>query len=62
MKKIIFKIFLRWKLVVSNKLAEICTQFSSIAFSYGFNLDEVVQELMKLKRKTKSKRLIRTVV
>ena len=32
-----------------DKLAEICTQFSSIAFSYGFNLDEVVQELMKLK-------------
>ena len=32
-----------------DKLTEICTQFSSIAFSYGFNLDEVVQELMKLK-------------
>jgi len=32
-----------------DKLAEICTQFSSIAFSYGFNIDEVVQELMKLK-------------
>jgi len=32
-----------------DKLTEICTQFSSIAFSYGFNLDEVVQELLKLK-------------
>ena len=32
-----------------DKLTEICTQFSSIALSYGFNLDEVVQELMKFK-------------
>jgi len=32
-----------------DKLTEICTQFSSIAFSYGFNLDEFVQELMKFK-------------
>ena len=32
-----------------DKLKEICTQFSSIAFSYGFNLDEVVQELTKIK-------------
>ena len=32
-----------------DKLTEICTQFSSVAFSYGFNLDEVVQELMTIK-------------
>jgi GntR family transcriptional regulator len=32
-----------------DKLKEICTQFSSIAFSYGFNIDEVVQELKKIK-------------
>jgi GntR family transcriptional regulator len=31
-----------------SKLKEICTQFSSVAFSYGFNLDEVVQELKKI--------------
>lgn len=28
-----------------DKLKEICTQFSSVAFSYGFSLDEVIQEL-----------------
>jgi len=32
----------------TDKLKEICTQFSSIAFSYGFNMDEVVQELKKI--------------
>ena len=32
-----------------DKLTEICTQFSSIAFSYGFNLDEVIRELKKIK-------------
>jgi len=32
-----------------DKLTEICTQFSSIALSYGYSLDEVVQELMKIK-------------
>ena len=32
-----------------DKLTEICTQFSSVAYSYGFNLDEVAQELLKLK-------------
>jgi len=32
-----------------DKLTEICTQFSSIAFSYGFNLDEIVQELKHIK-------------
>lgn len=28
-----------------DKLTEICTQFSSIALSYGFSLDEVIKEL-----------------
>jgi len=28
-----------------DKLKEICIQFSSAAFSYGFSLDEVIQEL-----------------
>ena len=31
-----------------DKLKEICTQFSSVAFSYGFSLDEVVHELKKI--------------
>ena len=28
-----------------DKLKEICTQFSSVALSYGYSLDEVVKEL-----------------
>lgn len=32
-----------------DKLKDICVQFSSAAFSYGFSLDEVVQELKKIK-------------
>ncbi len=31
-----------------DKLKEICTQFSSVAFSYGFNLDEVMRELKNI--------------
>ena len=31
-----------------DKLKEICTQFSSVAFSYGFSLDDVVFELKKI--------------
>ena len=31
-----------------DKLQEICTQFSSAAFSYGFKLDEVIQELKSI--------------
>ena len=31
-----------------DKLKEICTQFSSIALSYGFSLDEVMQELKNI--------------
>lgn len=31
-----------------DKLTEICTQFSSIALSYGFNLDEVIKELKNI--------------
>lgn len=30
-----------------DKLKEICTQFSSIAYSYGFTLDEIMKELKK---------------
>jgi GntR family transcriptional regulator len=33
----------------NDKLTEICTQFSSVAYSYGFNLEEVMQELIKIK-------------
>jgi GntR family transcriptional regulator len=32
-----------------DKLTEICTQFSSVAFSYGFSLDEIMQELKNIK-------------
>jgi len=32
-----------------DKLKEICIQFSSVAFSYGFSLDEVMRELKKIK-------------
>ena len=32
-----------------DKLLEICKQFSSIAISFGFTLDEVRRELMKIK-------------
>ena len=28
-----------------DKLKEICIQFSSVAFSYGFSLDEIMKEL-----------------
>lgn len=31
-----------------DKLKEICIQFSSAVYSYGFSLDEVVQELKKI--------------
>lgn len=33
-----------WK----DKLKEICNQFSSVAFSYGFSLDQVIQELKNI--------------
>jgi GntR family transcriptional regulator len=32
-----------------DKLKEICTQFSSVALSYGFHLDEITQELKNTK-------------
>lgn len=32
-----------------DKLKEICVQFSSVAFSYGFNLDEIMSELKNIK-------------
>ncbi|RHJ81016.1 GntR family transcriptional regulator [Parabacteroides sp. AM08-6] len=31
-----------------DKLKEICIQFSSVAFSYGFSLDEIMQELKNI--------------
>lgn len=33
---------------LEDKLKEICIQFSSVAFSYGFSLDQIVQELKKI--------------
>ncbi len=38
-----------WK----DKLKEICTQFSSVAFSYGFSLDEIIQELKNIETSKK---------
>lgn len=32
----------------ADKLKEICLQFSSAAFSYGFSLDEIIQELKNI--------------
>lgn len=36
-----------------DKLKEICVQFSSVAFSYGFNLEEVFQELKNIETSKK---------
>ena len=36
-----------------DKLKEICVQFSSVAFSYGFTLDEVVRELKDIETSKK---------
>ena len=36
-----------------DKLKEICLQFSSVAFSYGFGLDEIVQELKEIETSKK---------
>lgn len=36
-----------------DKLKEICIQFSSVAFSYGFSLDEVMRELKHIKTSKK---------
>ena len=36
-----------------DKLKEICTQFSSVAHSYGFSIDEVIQELKSIKTSKK---------
>ena len=33
----------------NNKLREICTEFSSIAFSYGFSVDDIINQLQKQK-------------
>ena len=32
----------------ADKLKEICTQFSSVALSYGYSIDEIVNELKKI--------------
>ena len=36
-----------------DKLKEICMQFSSVAFSYGFNLDEFMRELIDIETSKK---------
>lgn len=32
-----------------NKLEDICNEFSSIAFSYGFSINEIINQLQKQK-------------
>ncbi|MDQ4140266.1 MAG: GntR family transcriptional regulator [Bacteroidota bacterium] len=32
-----------------NKLQEICSEFSAIAFSYGFSVEDIILQLQKLK-------------
>lgn len=32
-----------------NKLMDICNEFSSIAFSYGFSINEIINQLQKQK-------------
>lgn len=36
-----------------DKLKEICTQFSSVAFSYGFSLEEIIHELKNIETSKK---------
>jgi GntR family transcriptional regulator len=33
----------------ANKLKEICSEFSSIAFSYGFSISDIISQLQKQK-------------
>ena len=33
----------------NNKLKEICSEFSSIAFSYGFSVNDIISQLQKQK-------------
>jgi GntR family transcriptional regulator len=35
----------------NNKLREICNEFTSIAFSYGFSVKDIVDQLLKTKHK-----------
>lgn len=35
----------------NNKLKEICNEFTSIAFSYGFSVKDIVDQLLKQKKK-----------
>ena len=37
----------------ADKLKEICTQFSSVALSYGYSIDEIVNELKKIETSNK---------
>ena len=34
----------------ANKLKEICSEFSSIAFSYGFSVSDIINQLQKQKK------------
>jgi GntR family transcriptional regulator len=34
----------------NNKLKEICNEFSAIAFSYGFSIDDIIGQLSKTKK------------
>lgn len=34
-----------------NKLKEICNEFSSIAFSYGFSVSDIIDQLSKTKKR-----------
>jgi GntR family transcriptional regulator len=36
---------------MKKKLKDICDEFSSIAFSYGFSLDNIIKELQKRNKK-----------
>lgn len=38
---------------MKDKLKEICLQFSAVAFSYGFTLDEIMQELKNIETSKK---------
>lgn len=35
----------------NNKLKEICNEFTAIAHSYGFSVDDIVDQLLKTKKK-----------
>lgn len=35
----------------NSKLKEICNEFSAIAFSYGFSVNEIIEQLSKIKKR-----------